>query len=485
MGKNTSSENIAVVSVFLLLVLLLFHCGCARQSMLVTQKGDCNLEILSTEPESPAVLKAGEKVYVTFRYDMGDYESVWLFVKPRTNGIVTRGHHRSLSPLYNKYDGAIDEIKGYFYFNDPAVVDEIIVRMKDKATDEFVCVALKEAHFEWKGSTTIKASLRNDTWDEELWSLAKKTRDELSDSQEHDNNGALIYRVHSEDGLLDRARTEFHWTGRGRGGYRPDGISEGQTEVRFERAGQPVELRVIHPDYHEFRRPIVFEKGIVIVWDDIVLEPVTPENSCTIKGTVRLEDGADAGGISISGGDASATTDENGNFTLAGIRSGSVGVGARKPGYHGLYTNVDVARAQTGTCQLQGYRIRKAKVRWAYQPDGSKVFDNNNVVTGTAVLQDDELDRVSFAEGFRQVCGESDFLVYQTKDSLLMRNFDARSGDGPAIFETDGNFDDVNQVPDSFILRCGSHTLQPGKVYVFRCYDGQHYAKMEVLEIID
>jgi hypothetical protein len=484
MSKNTSSKNTAGVLVFLLFVML-FHYGCAQQGVLVTRKGSCNLKIISTEPHSPAMLQAGQKVYVTFRYDMGNYDSVWLFTKPRTNGSVTHGHHRSKSPIYNKYDGATDEIKGYFFFNDPAVVDEIVVRMKDKAANEYVCVALKEVHFEWKGSTTIKASLRNDTWDDELWSLAKKTRDELKDSQEYDNDGALIYRVHSEDGSLDQARTEFHWTGKGRGGYRPDSISENQTEVRFDRNGQPAELHVIHPNYHEFRRPVIFEKGIVIVWDDIVLEPVTPENSCTIKGTVRLEDDADATGISVSGGGASTMTDENGNFTLTGIRSGSVTVAAQKSGYHGLYTKVDATKGQTTSCQLNGYRIRKAKVRWAYQPDGSKVFDNN-VVTGTAVLQDNELDRVSFAAGFTQVGGESDFLVYQTKDTLTMRNFDTRHGTGPAILETNIPFEDLKEVPDSFIERCCDYyTLQTGKVYAFRCYDGQHYAKMEVLEIID
>ncbi len=484
MGKITSAKKITCLLIILLLALLLFYGDCGKKSIIVTQKGNCNLKIISTEPESPAILRAGEKVYVTFRYDMGDYESVWLFAKPRTNGTVTPGHHRSKSPIYNKYDGATDEIKGYFYFNDPAVVDEIIVRMKEKATDEYVCVALKEVHFEWKGSTAIKASLRNDTWDEELLALAKKTRDELKNSQEHENEGALIYRVHSEQGLLDRARTEFHWTGRGRGGYRPDNVSEGQTEMKFERAGQPAELRVIHSDYHEFRRPVVFEKGIVTVWDDIVLERVSPESSCTVKGTVHLEDDAEPGDISVSAGDASVTTDENGAFTLTGLRSGEVSVSAQKSGYHGLYTSVNTARGQTASCQLNGYRIRKAKVRWAYQPDGSKVFDNNDIVTGTAVLQDDELDRVSFAEGFAQVCGESDFLVYQTKDTLTMRNFDTRSGNGPAIFETDSNFADVNEVPD-FDNNHQSHTLQAGKVYIFRCYDGQHYAKMEVLEIID
>ena len=33
--------------------------------------------------------------------------------------------------------------------------------------------------------------------------------------------------------------------------------------------------------------------------------------------------------------------------------------------------------------------------------------------------------------------------------------------------------------------RAGETPLQPGMVIAFRCYDGEHYAKLEVLEIID
>ncbi len=482
MGKSTSAKYIASFSIVLLLALLLFYGDCARQSVMVTQKGNCKLKILSTEPESPAILKAGEKVYVTFRYNMGEYESVWLMAKPRTNGTVTPGHHRYQSPVYNKYDGAKDEIQGYFFFNEPAVVDEIIVRMKDKASDEYVCVAVKEVHFEWKGSTNVKASLRDDTWDEELLALANKTKGELADSKEHDNNGAFIYRVHSEDENFGEARTELRLT---RGGYRPDEISEGQTKVIFDRDGRSAELRVIHPKYHEFRRPVVFQKGKVIVWDDIVLERVSPENSCTVKGTVHLEDDADAKAIRVSSGNTSTTTDANGAFTLAGLRSGEVRIRARKPDYYGLYTNVNTTRGQTATCELNGYRTRKAKVRWVYQPDGSKDFANDNILSGTAVLQARVLDQVSFAAGFKKVYGKSDLFVHQTGNSLIMRNTDVRGKNGPGILETDKIFDDIAEAPDSGYDDRPKYTLQAGNVYVIRCYDGQHYAKMEVLEIID
>jgi len=325
--------------------------------------------------------------------------------------------------------------------------------------------------------------------DKQIYDAIVKADAELINSDEHKGKGVLIYRVRSEDGRLNedrahRTRTEFHWTGLGRGGHTPKRVDEGEIKVMYARDGQPAEFRVIHHDYHEFRRAVTFEKQKVIVWDDIFLKRVSPESSCTVKGTVLLENDANQEGIRVSGGGASATTDEEGNFVLKGLRSGQVRIGAGKSGYHGLYGEVNVNKGQTATCQLKGYRIRKAKVRWMYQPDGSKDFTNdNNVVAGTATLQDEELDRVSFAEGFKQVSGKSDFLMYQKEDVLILRNFDIGPG-RPVINEIDKPFVDITEVGNLNNNR-QSYILEAGKVYVLRCYDGEHYGKMEVLEIID
>lgn len=459
-----------------------FHCH-GQPSVVVTRKGNTDLEILSTEPESPATLQAGEKVYVTFDYDMGEYEAVQIWVRPRTNGAETKGRKVHKSPVYRKYDGAKDQIQGYFFFDDPVVVDEIIVRMKDKASGEYVCVAKKDASFKWEGSTNVKASLRDDNWDEELLEFTNKTKEELKDSTKHDNEGALVYRIHLEDELSGQIETKLYWNGRGHGGYRPDRASAEQIKVMFGRDGQMAELVVTHPDYHEFIRPVIFKKGKVVVWDDIVLERVSPENSCTITGTVYLEDDVDAADTEVSCDNVSTTTDANGNFTLTGLRSGQISIRARKAGYHGLYATAEVARGQTASCKMNGYRTRKAKVRWAYQPDNSKGLGEDNIVTGTAFLQDNELDRVSFAEGFKQTQGRCDFRVHQRKDDIIMNTSCGR--DGPAITETYKKFEDVNEVPDFDQRCCRSYTLGAGNVYVFRCRDSKHYAKMEVLEIID
>ncbi len=493
MRKNALSKNLTGFSAVLLLTSQLFFCGCRQKGNLVTQKGKCNLEILSTEPKSPSILQAGEKAYVAFRYNMGEYEAVQIWVRPRTNGADSNGCSAHESAVYHKYDGAEDEIKGWFSFDEPAVVDEIIIRMKDKAGGEYVCVLKKDISFEWKGDLNVKASLRNDKWDEELLSITNKTKDELKNDKRYENQGALIYRIHSDDGKLSHAETPFYYgacrggsCGSG-GGYRPMGVSAGQANVMFERNGQMGELKVRSPGYHEFRRAVTFEKGKIIVWDDIVLERVKPENSCTIKGTVHLEDDADANNIEILCEGVSARTDANGNFTFTGLRSGNIRITAAKTGYWGLYAEQEVAKGQTAVRDIKGYRIRKAKVRWAYQPDGSKSFNNDKVVTGTATILDDVLDRVSFAQGFKQVHGKSDFYVYQQENRLVLINTDARGdgGVGPAIFQTGIAFEDVNEVPDFEGRTQWSHNLQTGDVYILRCYDGEHYAKMEITEIID
>ncbi|MBN1796709.1 MAG: carboxypeptidase regulatory-like domain-containing protein [Sedimentisphaerales bacterium] len=506
------------------------HCRLGQPSLLTPgtsymDKQDNSLEIISIEPASPAVLNAGEKLYINFRYTLGSSEKVQIWARPYTNGNKTRGYNAHGSTTYNKKEQETGIAQGWFFFDEPTKVDEIIVQMKDRDSGDYVCEAKKKVDVSWLGYSKpkeVKADSRqsccssskckisplpaadktkttftqpkpnmiieifgSDELDKEMYDTIAKTNSNLINSDKQKDQGALVYRVRSEDKYLSRARTEFHWTGNRRGGYRPDEISEGQTKVVFDRDGQSAELRVIHPDYHEFRRPLVFEKGKVIVWDDIFLERVSPENSCTVKGTVHLEDDADPKGIRVSSGGTSATTDDEGNFILKGLRSGEVHIGAGKSGYYGLYTTVNVAKGQTATCKLNGYRIRKAKVRWVYQPDDSKDFTKDNIVTGTAILQDRELNRVSFAEGFKQVHGKSDFFVHQVGGDLFIMNTDARSGDGPAFIETDISFDEITKVPDVDFRRSTRMTLKAGKVYIFRCYDGQHYAKMEVLEIID
>ena len=440
-----------------------------------------SLEVISTEPPCPAELKLGQKLTVKFRYDLGTTEEVHIWARPYTNGRRTSGYKAHGSLTYKSSVNKAGIAEGYFYFDTPTKVDEVQINMRDVYSKSNIATVSQKISATWVETNSLSDDIQ---YDPSVKAIVEKTKKELSTSEQYSRHGALVYQIRSADGQFSRARTEFHWTGQGRGGYNPGRISEEETKVMFGRAGQSAELRVIHPDYHEFRRPITFEKGKTIAWDDIVLERVSAGSSCIVKGIVHLEDDANPVDIYVSADRSSKTTaNKEGEFILSNLRSGEIRIYARKPGYHGLYTTVQVKKGETGTCELKGYRIRKAKVRWAFQPDGSKNFSKANIVTGTAVLQDNILDRVSFSDGFKQVRGKSDFYVHQKEDTLLIRNTDVRRN-GPAFIEVDGSFDNLIEAPDFGYNRIAL-TLKQGKVYVFRTYDGEKYAKMEVLEIID
>jgi len=101
-----------------------------------------------------------------------------------------------------------------------------------------------------------------------------------------------------------------------------------------------------------------------------------------------------------------------------------------------------------------------------------------------AVLADNQLDRVSFGAGFKQVCGKSDFAIYQKEGKLILRHFDV-THPGPASLRLeDTAFDDV-QTAEAPTQEVPGAALTAGDLYVFRCYDARHYAKMAVIELLD
>ena len=92
----------------------------------------------------------GETFYVNIEYDMGQNDSVQIWARPRTNGSSTSGYRAHGSSVYNKYEGTTDIIQGHFFFDEPTIVDEVIVRMKNTETDNYVCVAKMDVQLEWR-----------------------------------------------------------------------------------------------------------------------------------------------------------------------------------------------------------------------------------------------------------------------------------------------------------------------------------------------
>lgn len=266
------------------------------------------------------------------------------------------------------------------------------------------------------------------------------------------------------------------------GGHRTASFSTGSAWADITRAGEYV-VRLRVDGYHEYEQAVRVEPGEVLVLDDVWLEPVGPEDGIDILGMVKLEDGAGAGGIRVRAGDAHAETDAHGRFRLSGIGAGEIRIYAPKDGYEGLHRTIHAKKGDRTPVVIEGWRKRYAVVRWAYQPDGSRDL-SRGIESGEAVIAPRLLDRVSFKDGFVEVDRHSDFLVMQTADKLIIRNFDQGPGK-PRIMELpDIDFDEVRSVPEvEFPKR--EHELRVGAVYLFRSYHGDYYAKMQVLEIID
>jgi hypothetical protein len=201
---------------------------------------------------------------------------------------------------------------------------------------------------------------------------------------------------------------------------------------------------------------------------------------------VWLEDDADPTGVTVTVDRQYVAADEHGRFSVTGLPEGPAHVSALKPGYPGQYVDVSLARGGTQNCQLRLYRQRCALVRWACQIEPSRPLAGW-VQYGAAVVSPGGLDRVSFVKGFTQVQKESDFCVRQHEDHLVIRNFDSRAGDDhPGIMRVSARaFEQLSKPPAGAYNDAGDLPLEPGAAFVFRCYDGQHYAKMEVLDVAE
>ena len=300
---------------------------------------------------------------------------------------------------------------------------------------------------------------------------------------------ALVYTISAHDGRTVRARTKLYFRDDGRGGYIAGiaSTTEAVLQMVFMKGStRLVELHITAPGFDKYRRKVILRPGELTIWSDIVLEPITERSAAAVVGRVRLEnENENLEGLVIYVDQEAATlTDASGYFVADPVRAGKLILTTRKDVYPLIHAEVTVVAGQEHSCELIGYRKRFAHVRWAYQPNGTRQFDGDTR-TGTAVLSSDTLSRMSFARGFKQVYEKSDFRVTQEKDRLVLDHFDISAVKSPAsVLVKNISFDELQEAPKSGYTRSKA-TLRPGDLYVFRCYDGKHYAMMEILDITD
>jgi thiol-disulfide isomerase/thioredoxin len=105
------------------------------------------LEVVSTKPASPALLKPGERLEITIRYALDSAEGALIFARPYTQGKSTPGYRAHPSPVYERGKG---ELVGWFFFDRAVEVDEVRVEMKDATSRATLKTLSHPLQAQWK-----------------------------------------------------------------------------------------------------------------------------------------------------------------------------------------------------------------------------------------------------------------------------------------------------------------------------------------------
>ena len=114
-------------SMFISLLLLSYGCDKKENISHLAQEqvtGD-RLTITKFSPDLPATIATGEKLFVTVKYDIASVDKAQIFVRPYTNGGRTSDYRAHACRPIEKGQG---EIEGYFFFDEPTIVNEVRVK---------------------------------------------------------------------------------------------------------------------------------------------------------------------------------------------------------------------------------------------------------------------------------------------------------------------------------------------------------------------
>lgn len=113
--------------------------------------GQPSMEIISIDPASPAVLEPGQRLYVKFRYNSGNAESIQTWVRPGNRVKGCKSH--PCGPLKDK-EGIYE---GWFFFDDNAAeVKSIKLVMRETGKKGYICEKSVPVDIKWKAP--------NDEW---------------------------------------------------------------------------------------------------------------------------------------------------------------------------------------------------------------------------------------------------------------------------------------------------------------------------------
>jgi hypothetical protein len=109
--------------------------------------GNNKLKIVRFSPSLPSLIPVGERLTVTVEYNIRSAKEAQIFIRPFTNGRRTPG---IFSHGCRSIQSGKGTLEGYFFFDDPTVVDEIQIEMVNVKDQLQVYASVsKEISAEW------------------------------------------------------------------------------------------------------------------------------------------------------------------------------------------------------------------------------------------------------------------------------------------------------------------------------------------------
>lgn len=121
----------------------------SKKNVQISQNSNDVLEVVTTEPNSPAVLKVGEKMNVTIFYELKSLEKAAIWSRPYFNGNLARNYSAHHLTFVSNEPNDTGFVAGWFYFDKPAQIDEVRVFMRDLATNNTVKTISHKVSAQW------------------------------------------------------------------------------------------------------------------------------------------------------------------------------------------------------------------------------------------------------------------------------------------------------------------------------------------------
>lgn len=302
------------------------------------------------------------------------------------------------------------------------------------------------------------------------------------DDEKRAEQAVIVFRYTLAEGDSDeRARVHFY----SGSGYEVRGIKPNVYFVhRIGRYRETSTYKVLvnRHGYNEVIRPIKITPGDITIVDDIELHEVDAVDGSTVTGTVMIEGNESLEGIRVELDGLSIETDEVGQFQFSDVAMGRKYVKAFLPHYYFKPVGVDLESGSLNDVSLEGYYKRRAKIRWAIQPDGSRNLETG-LNEGEAIVGGPDDSRFSFVDGKVVSNNPSDFGLLPSKDGLVLGVIDrGRKGAGCSKLK-DISLNEVRQAPDTKYPQ-RYQPVSEGDVYVFRTRGDHLYGKLEIVEIL-